>query len=249
MKVGEYYQEGRYDKISIKERLPYYRDRFKVYKKFFGDLHFKKILDAGCGDGGLIKFIQEQTGAKGYGVDISEKGVSLAKKMGVDAKVADLSKKIPYPNNTFDLIIANELIEHLNDPDQFLKESKRILKRRSSLLIGTPNLSFWLNRILFLLGIYPLFLEASTEKKVGLGFMKRIAYGGQLVGHIRVFNTPAIKELLEFHGFRVKIIQGDSVRFASGKFGILTLLYTLGDRFFSKFPSFSSNLIIVAEKK
>ena len=134
----------------------------------------QKVLDVGCGDGGLIAYLQEKMGFQGYGVDISRKGTALAIRRGIESKVADIEEGIPFSNNMFDLIIANEIIEHLRNPDYFLEEVRRILRKGGMLLIGTPNLSVWFNRIIFPLGIYPVYLEASTQfRKIGMGFFNK----------------------------------------------------------------------------
>src|SRR5581483_817052 len=170
MKVSEYYETDRYKDVFIKDRLAYYSERLKAFSEILGERKFSTVLDAGCGDGGLLKEMQKKWEFDAYGLDISKNGTDRAKKNGIKAKVADLSKKFPFNDEIkFDLIIANELIEHLNDPDLFLRECNRVLARDGLLIIGTPNLNFWLNRILFLFGIYPMFLEASTEKKIGMG--------------------------------------------------------------------------------
>lgn len=94
-----------------------------------------------------------------------------------------------------------------------------------------------------------MFLEASTEKKVGLGFLSSFSYSSQPIGHLRVFNLSSLYELLNIHGYNIEKIIGDSVAFVSPNYKWATSLYNALDRFFSQFPSLSSNLIIVAKKK
>lgn len=248
MKVDTYYQKGRYDKVAQEERVPYYINRFSTFLPLLKGKKFERILDAGCGDGGLAKFMQDALGTSAYGIDISKKGIEIANKKGVKAKVCDLSTEIPFENNYFDLIIANELIEHLADPDKFLKECRRVLKKDGIILIATPNLSFWLNRLLFLFGVYPIFLEASTEKKIGLGFFSKFSYGFQPVGHVRVFNYNSIVDILRLHSYNIEKIKGDGVSFISPGSKVLTTIYNMMDFIFSKFPTLSSNLIIMAKK-
>lgn len=248
MKLDTYYQRGRYDKTSQQERLPYYANRLAVFSRILKGKKFEKILDVGCGDGGLAKLMQDALGAEVYGTDISAKGVEIANKKGIRAKVADLSKEIPFEDNYFDLIIANELIEHLVNPDLFLRECNRVLKKDGAILIATPNLSFWLNRLLFLLGVYPIFLEASTERKVGLGFFSKFSYGFQPVGHIHVFNYNSIIDALKLHDYNIEKIAGDRVPFVSPGSKVLTIIYGITDFIFSKFPALSSNLIVLAQK-
>jgi len=66
-------------------------------------------------------------------------GVDIVKNSNVDVK-GDLNR-FPYPfkNNSFDTIVAGEIIEHLKEPCRFLKEIKRILKKNGKLILTTPN--------------------------------------------------------------------------------------------------------------
>lgn len=58
----------------------------------------------------------------------------------------------PLPDNTFEFIYCDNLIEHLHNPIGFLQECKRILKRNGTLHIIYPNMFYWKLRIKYLLG-------------------------------------------------------------------------------------------------
>jgi|SRR3989344_2354128 len=248
MKIGKYYQEGRYSRELIEIRNSLYPEKARLFEKMIVSYTPQKVLDVGCGDGGLIAYLQEKMGFQGYGVDISRKGTALAIRRGIESKVADIEEGIPFSNNMFDLIIANEIIEHLRNPDYFLEEVRRILRKGGMLLIGTPNLSVWFNRIIFPLGIYPVYLEASTQfRKIGMGFLKN-QVTQQPVGHIRVFNLPALRDLLTAYGYEITEIRGTSVPFESSN-KLLSLFYKTIDTMLSYIPSLASDLIILARRK
>lgn len=251
MNVEDYYQEGRY-KVAESDRVElarFYAKRFITISNALEGYSFKKVLDAGCGDGELGKMLKEQRHVDVYGVDISKKGVALANKKGLHARVGDISAKIPFDRNTFDLVVASETIEHVVSPDIFLKEIHRVLRPGGKLLLTTPNLSSWLNRALFLFGLYPLFLEASTEAKVGYGKYKKFFYSMQLVGHIHVFNLRALRELLQYHKFSVECIQGNTVDFVTPRSQLITQIYQTIDKIFAHFASLSSDLVVIARKQ
>ena len=247
--IDRYYQVDRYRVNSLDDMEKLSQRKIEVFSRVLKGKKFKNVLDAGCGDGRLGKLVKHIWGVEVYGVDISKKGVTLARSFGVKAKVADLSKKIPFASNSFDLIICTEMIEHVADPDTLLKEIRRVLKPDGTLLLTTPNLSSWTNRILFILGIYPIFMEASTEAKVGYGPFSRFFYSDQLVGHIHVFNLIALKDILRFHKFSIEKIFGNRVPFNVPSAPIVTALYNLVDSVMVRFPSLSSDLIILARKK
>ncbi len=98
------------------------------------------ILDVGCGRAWVAeKFIHEVT--KVFSLDISVINPSKAIKkypsknhFGV---VAD-SFTLPFPDESFDCVIASEIIEHVVDPQNFVKELLRVVKKNGSLIISTP---------------------------------------------------------------------------------------------------------------
>lgn len=244
--IDKYYQIERY-KVNSKDNMENLsRRKIAVFDRVLKDKKFNRVLDAGCGDGRLAKLVKDRWGAEVYGVDVSRKGVELARGFGIKAKVADISKKIPFANNFFDLVICTETIEHVADPDSLLKEIHRILKPDGTLLLTTPNLSSWTNRFLFVFGIYPIFMEASTEAKVGYGIFSRFFNSQFLVGHIHVFNLIALTDILKFHHYSIEKIVGNRVPFVAPSSKIVTAIYNFIDTIMVRFPSLSSDLIIVA---
>ena len=99
---------------------------------------FGKVLDLGCEDGTLHELIY---GENIYGLDIR------VKKHREKVQQGD-AQNIPFKDDSFDSIIAGELIEHLPDPDKFLRECRRILRSNGIVIISTPNKKSWVNRIL-----------------------------------------------------------------------------------------------------
>ena len=88
-----------------------------------------KILDLGCGAGELTKDIGKRVGSDElYGVEIAEKYAQLAKSNGIKVYRADLNEQLPIESETFDIVCANQVIEHLHETDLFIKEIYRILK-------------------------------------------------------------------------------------------------------------------------
>jgi len=168
-------------------------------------LHQPIMVDLGCGNGNQTSDIMKLVSAKEvYGIDINQINLAEAEKKGVTGIRSDLSTdKLPFEDNYFDLVILSEVIEHLLNPDNVLKESYRVLKSNGYFIVTSPNLSSWMNRIYLLLGYQPPDVEVSTKIRVGNPW--RI---GPLSGHIRPFTAQAMKELLSYHGFIVKHIQG-----------------------------------------
>lgn len=202
----------------------------------------ERMIDLGCGNGGISLLFKENLGAKDvYGVDIDEGAIFVARQRGVKAYLLNLSEdKLPFPDEHFDLAISFEVIEHLVNPDNMLKEANRVLKKRGILLIGTPNLASWVNRIFFLVGYQPYNVEVSTEIIVGVPYKKGVFE--KPPGHLRAFTLRALKEILEHYSFH--IVKASGAPGVNPKNHIFRLL----DRLFSLRCSLSRRLIVLAVK-
>ncbi len=247
-KLKKYISDQFYiNKYAKKDWRDQRNKQFLYYLKRLSKLNLfkngEKVLDVGCGSGELSKLVKESYKMDPTGVEINKVALAQARKKGIKALFADLEKNWPFQNNTFNLVIGVEIIEHLVDPDHFIKESKRVLKNNGTLIITTPNLANWFNRILFLFGYQPFFLEASTEDKtVGLNFTRKLTSNRIPVGHIRCFTKKAMTDLLNLHGFK-------NVQIIGGTVDCLPKFMEPFDLFMSYFPALSSDMIVVAKLK
>ena len=114
-------------------------DRFEwVVRNFFKNVHNKKILEIGCGEGGLLEMLRQSNHV--WGVDISESGVHKTLDKGIFCHHADASNEtLPFDSEFFDVVITLETIEHVENPHRMLWEVKRILKEKGILLISIPG--------------------------------------------------------------------------------------------------------------
>jgi SAM-dependent methyltransferase len=98
------------------------------------------ILDVGCGNGWAAKEFLPK-GKQVFSLDISLTNPSKAKKLYPSTKhfgiTAD-SFHLPFSNDLFDCIIASEIIEHVAEPSNFVKELFRVIKKGGRLIITTP---------------------------------------------------------------------------------------------------------------
>jgi SAM-dependent methyltransferase len=178
------------------ERLIVFTDIYTEYRKRMGKP--LRILDIGCGKS--VEMIRSKTEGDYYcGCDFFENvNVSLDQYVTLDFNEEKLSEKLP--NTTFDVIYCGEVIEHLFSPDDLLDELKKLMHDESILILSTPNLGYYVNRILLLFGIAPLFLENSSRRKMGRVF-QFLGEGNETEGHIKVFTYGALKELVDSCGF------------------------------------------------
>lgn len=113
-----------------------------------------RVLDVGCGDGQYgILFKKKIKCDSIWGIDGVDARLNAAKKKGVNQIIsADLEKKWPIKSNSFNVVISNQVIEHILDIDHFIKEIYRILKPGGYCVISTENLSSWHNIFALILG-------------------------------------------------------------------------------------------------
>jgi len=189
----------RYDRK--REVIPTDYLRFEIILSLAGTR--KKILDLGCGSGLLAKKLKSRKNDV-VGLDISPQAIKRAKKRGLQAFVCNLEiERWPVKKNCFDVVVASEVIEHILDTDKFLKNIRRVLKAKGSLILTTPNTASLGRRLFLLLGKNP-YLEASFHP--------------QRAGHVRYFTKDSLFILLRKHGFKIKNFTSSAVVFSqSGK--------------------------------
>ena len=126
-------------------RISYIKDNiintFKL-KKNEKPLNKIKILDIGCG-GGLLSEPMSRLGADVVGIDASEKNINVAKlhakKNNLNIKYVCSSPENYQINEKFDVILNMEIIEHVDNVNQFLKSCSNLLKKNGMMFVATLN--------------------------------------------------------------------------------------------------------------
>ncbi|MFH1957606.1 MAG: class I SAM-dependent methyltransferase [bacterium] len=113
--------------------------RYKYARSFAQGLN---LLDIGCGYG-KGTYLLSKVAKSAIGIDYHKDLISYLKKKYIRKNLAfyvmDCSDKLKFKDNVFDIICGFDIIEHLNNPEQFLKEVRRVLKPEGKLLLSTPN--------------------------------------------------------------------------------------------------------------
>ena len=148
-------KNSNYSLVNDSNKLGY-KDRTLI--KILNDhgISNKNCLDIGPGSGRWINFLKKQKSKNIYAVDISDKVIDI-NKTNCDKifKLDFEKKKIPLQNNSIDLIICLEVLEHLRQPDHFLKEIMRLLKKDSIAVFSIPNILSFSSRVRVVLGLLP----------------------------------------------------------------------------------------------
>lgn len=178
-----YYQKG--VRSNLFQWL-WHTHKVKLAKRILSKLKFKSCLDVGCASGYMTSKIANLfPSAKYYGVDIYDKAIEYAKKTypKIEFKVGS-ADSLPFKDNTFDLILFYETIEHVENPKDCLMEIKRALKKD-----GTAVLTMDSGSLLFRL---VWFVWEKTKGKIWQG------------AHLHPFHHTELEELIQSSGFKIK---------------------------------------------
>lgn len=144
---------------------------------------FKTMLDVGCGTGSLLAMVVKQyDNVQVSGIDFSPKMLNVASQvLGNQAElVLGDAEKLPWPDNSFDLLVCNSSFHHYPEPLKVLMEMRRVLKSNGRVIIADP---WWSGTIRLLINLYlrtPLNME----------------------GDVRIYSQHEFKWLLSKCGFK-----------------------------------------------
>tara|TARA_B100000989_G_C19459890_1_gene435742 strand:+ start:188 stop:1099 length:912 start_codon:yes stop_codon:yes gene_type:complete len=203
-----------------------------------GDL----ILDIGPGECELLHYLSENFGDT-VTLHALDRHESVLKKAPSKTKLIKENlnsindyyhgiKKYDIPDNSFDVIIMTELIEHIGFPQIFVSEVSRILKEGGVIIITTPNVHMIGNRLAVLFGRDKFFKNNGAE-----GFITRGNF--DQYGHICHYTFDSLKEVLSPY---FQIIKEKGAGF---HFSYLQFFQTILTKWF---PRLSSNICILGKK-
>jgi len=158
-----------------------YEDGARFFEHFDGelteaDLDRADVLDLGCGFGGRTVYYAERGPREVTGLDISERVVercrNFAQGRGVDNArfLVGFAEELPFPDESFDHVLGQDVIEHVHDPVLALREIRRVLR---------PGGHAWL--------IFPTYLGAGSS---------HLAYVTQIPALHRLFDPDVIVEVV-----------------------------------------------------
>jgi len=99
-----------------------------------------RILDVGCGTGANLIMLSKYGDAEG--VDISEDALAFCRDRGLDKVRLGAGEELPYEDNTFDLVTAFDVVEHMDDDLAGLREMRRVLRPGGRVLLFVPTFMF-----------------------------------------------------------------------------------------------------------
>ncbi|HKW44510.1 MAG TPA: class I SAM-dependent methyltransferase [Candidatus Eremiobacteraceae bacterium] len=204
----------------------------------------RRVLDIGCARGFLLGQLKDRLpGIECFGLELSSSLAAMSRADGITVFEQDIAAGVPLPSDSLDVVVMGEVIEHVFDPDACLEEIRRLLKPSGHVIVTTPNLAAWYNRIMLLFGMQPIFTETSTRKKYGHGFAALGQGSVETQGHLKLFTLGALRELLDDVGYAVERVSGY-------KFYRLQehAIANVAESVFRLWPTMASGFIVVARK-
>ena len=113
---------------------------FTQIDKYIGKTNNLKILDIGCGTGIVIKRMEKY--GKVVGIDMSDESLGFCKVRGIKSVIKADATNLPFDDNTFDLITALDVIEHIKNEDLVISEISRVLKNNGKVIATVPAFNF-----------------------------------------------------------------------------------------------------------
>lgn len=172
------------------------------------------LLDLGCDDGVWTMELAEKIGTKKiHGIEVIEPRIAQSIEKGINVVNTDLNAPLPYVDNYFDVVHANQVIEHLHNTDNFVSEIYRILKPGGYAVISTENLSSWHNIAALIFGFQPFSMSNFSAKgNIGNPFSlwknetnEKSAFSSWQ--HNRLFSYYGLKSLFRKFNFKIEKIQ------------------------------------------
>jgi len=110
--------------------------RLELIRRFVR-LEGQAILDVGCGVGTYVRALRRFS-PNVHGVDIDDEKVAVAGRTLPNIRLAS-AENLPYPDDSFDVVLSHEVIEHVRDDRQAIGEAVRVLKKGGHLIVFAPN--------------------------------------------------------------------------------------------------------------
>jgi len=132
------------DFVFVPERIPLFQEAIGKGRH---------VLDLGCRSGALTRHFLE--GNAVVGIDVDPAALAKAQQLGITPVVADVDEPLQLDSETFDAVVAGELLEHVRFPRALVAEVRRVLRPGGVFVGSVPNAFRMQNRLRFLRGLQP----------------------------------------------------------------------------------------------
>jgi len=155
--------------------------------------HMERILEVGCGTGGFMSLIKQNRQIETWGIEPSaaSKQAKLIFDHVIELSVEEAVERLP--DDYFDCVIFNDVLEHLVDPEEVIRVISKKLCKEGRLVCSIPNVRFLPN-------LYQLLFRKDWKYDPEGGILDTT--------HLRFFTKISIDRLMSDNGFEVEILEG-----------------------------------------
>lgn len=153
----------------------------------------RRVLELGCAGGAMSRVLQQHYQCHLVGLEADPDSVVQARAQGIDARQADLNATqwaAGLPEQTFDTVLAADVLEHLNDPLACLRLVRHLLPDQGRLVVSVPNIAHSGVLAALLCGAFPY---------RDTGLLDRT--------HVHFFTQDSLADMLAQTGFAVQHVQ------------------------------------------
>lgn len=112
------------------------------------------VLDLGCGDGSLLRYLQDSRSVTGYGMEIDDDSILACVKNGVNVIQGDLERGLSgFEDRSFDYVILSQTLQAMKNSERVMKEMLRVGREG---IVTFPNFGYWKNRLQIAAGHMPV---------------------------------------------------------------------------------------------
>ena len=112
------------------------------------------VLDLGCGDGTLLRYLRDTRRIKGYGVEIDDDSILACVKNGVNVVQSDLERGLSgFEDDSFDYVVLSQTLQAMKNSEIIIREMLRVGREG---IVTFPNFGYWKNRLEVLRGRMPV---------------------------------------------------------------------------------------------
>ena len=170
-----------FEKYIIDKSLNFGRSIIKEYLE--NSLPFNSVLDLGAGEGkDLLSAKSVNSSAKLFAIEQFDPNIKCLQEQSINVYKLNIEKdQLPFEDESIDIIVANQILEHAKEIFWIMHEISRVLKVGGKLILGLPNLASLHNRLLLLFGLQPTPIQLYSA-------------------HIRGFTKPGLMKFLNLYG-------------------------------------------------
>lgn len=193
----ELHKELAHKYYEIREKNPHYaffnEHWINVYKNLLPKKRFKKALDLGCGTVEFYELVKS-LGAEYVGVDLSPDMLAMGKRKykKINLKVAD-AEKLPFKDETFDVVVCRGLVHHLPSPKKGCQEARRVLKKGGYFVVSEPHsntLLYFVRKLYYKMSSHFSDSHKSFRREEFLELLKKSGFTIEKVSYWGILSFP-----------------------------------------------------------